>query len=184
MIERVYDAFMAILWRNRSVVCLLLAVSTAIGGIAPARACDCATPAKTPSIPVKERAAPPQHAIKSCCEPNAKKRACCPSASTGGTAKASCCDNKVPCERPGTPSPTPTDSAGCHCVRCDCDPPGAPPAPAAPAPAISDLDEHAVASLVPPVLIPGPPLVSWRPAQLVPASPPADLVISLSRLTC
>ena len=179
---------MPILWCVRSFVCLLLAVSTAIGAVAPARACACATPAKTPSLPVKERAAALQPAAKPCCQPDAKKRACCPPAPTAGTSKASCCGDKAPCGRPGKSStaPTPADSPGRKCLRCDCDTPNVPPAPAAPVPAASvpDLDEHAAVSPVPPAFVPGTPTAVLRAARSVPVAPPTDLTISLSRLTC
>ena len=183
-IERLYDALMVALWRVRSFVCLLLAVSTAIGGVAPARACACAEPAKTPSTPVRERAVTPQSAAKACCQPNAKKRSCCAPTSARNAAKASCCDG-VPLGQTGKAptASTPTDSTGCHCLRCDCDTPNVPPTPA-PTPTVPDLGDHLAGVPVLPVLIPGAPAVVSRPARSTPASPPTDLVISLSRLTC
>src|SRR6266545_1662782 len=135
---------MPILWCVRPFVSLLLAVSTVIGAVAPARVCACVAPVKPPSAPQQERTAAPTPAAKSCCQPNAKKRTCCSPISTGGTPKVPCCGDKAPADRPGKspPVPIPADSPGCHCLRCDCDTPNVPPAPAAPvtAPITLDID--------------------------------------------
>src|SRR5687767_3244527 len=106
---------MFVAWKVRPIVCLLLAVVTALGAVVPARACACTTSAaRTP--PTSDRTAKP--AAKSCCQP-AKKHSCCSPGSTCGTAKVSCCGEPVRTE--------PADPSGCPCVRCDC---GAPAAPA------------------------------------------------------
>jgi hypothetical protein len=68
-------------------------------------------------------------------------------------------------------------------LRCDCEAPEVPPASAAPAPSVSDMDEP-VDSTLPPVRIPGPPTAPSRTIHANSGSPPTDLVISLSRLTC
>ncbi len=180
---------MAILWRVRSLVCLLLAVSTAIGGIAPARACGCGSPAKTPSaapIGAHQLAAVALPTAKSCCQPTAKKRSCCsPTAACGTAAKASCCGNTTPTDRIETSSADaqPADAPGCHCLKCECDAPDA-PAQAAPVPVAPDLDEYVTASPVPTGLISEPPTAASRAVRSVTAIPPTDLTISLSRLTC
>lgn len=181
----VYDAFMPTLWRVRPIVCLLLAVSTAVGAVAPARVCACTAPAGAASTLVGVQVALPTPAVKSCCQPAAGKRSCCSASSTCDPAKASCCGNKAPATRTekAPPAPTPSDPSGCHCLRCDCDAPAVPPVPA-PAPATADLTEHAAVSPVPAVLIAEPPTASSRVVRLVPSVPHADLVISLSRLTC
>lgn len=185
---RVYDAFMPILWRVRSFVCLLLTVSTVIGAVAPAHACACATPAKTPSAPLPERVAIPAPAAKSCCQPGAKKRSCCSPASTS-SAKVSCCDDQAPpAGKPGksSPAPTPADAPGCHCLRCDCETQSVPPAPAVPvtAPVTPDLDGPDSFSPIPVVLMAEPPTATSLAVRLISSIPPTDLVISLSRLTC
>src|SRR5436190_10531617 len=115
---------MPILWRVRPIVCLLLAVSTAVGAVAPARACACTAPAGTASTLVGGQAAAPVPAVKSCCQPAAKKRSCCSASSTCDPAKASCCGNKAPVARTEkSPAPTPADPSGCHCLLCGCDAP-------------------------------------------------------------
>lgn len=187
-IRRVYDSTMTVARRVRPFVCLLLAVSTAIGAAVPARACACVAPATTSSAPTGERAKHPIPAAKSCCQPTASKRSCCGPTSNGGTSKASCCGGKAPAERPekSPAAPTSTDTTGCHCLRCDCDTASAPPAPTTPAPAssVTDLDEHAAVSPVPPDFVPGTPAAASRAVRSLPVAPPTDLVISLSRLTC
>ncbi len=174
---------MPTLWRVRPFVCLLLAVSTVIGVVAPVRACACVAPAKPPSALHQERTTAP----KSCCQPGAKKRSCCSPASTS-SAKVPCCGDKAPAGKPGksSPAPTPADSPGCHCLWCDCETPAVPPAPATPvtAPVSPDLDGLAAFSPVPVVLIAEPPTAASRTVRLISASPPTNLVISLSRLTC
>lgn len=186
-IGRVYDALMAIVWRVRSLVCVLLAVSTAIGGIAPVRACACGTIAKVPATPTKtnqQAAATP--AAKLCCQPGAKKRSCCSPPSAGGTAaKSSCCGDAAPADRTGTSAAASSqpDAPGCHCLKCECDAPDA-LAPAAPAPGAPDLDEYATVSPVPNVPSSGPPTPAPRAVRAAPVIPPTDLTISLSRLTC
>jgi hypothetical protein len=191
---RVYDSSMFLSRKVRPVVCLLLAVATAIGAVAPARACACTTP--PPATPqaagAKGRVAAAcgvAETAKSCCQPTAKKRSCCSptsTCSTASTAKASCCADKAPADRGGkTPAPTApasTDSPGCHCLRCECDAPGAPQVPANPAPVVPDADEPA--SLVPPVLTSAPRAAAAPAVRSTPVGPPPDLVISLSRLTC
>ena len=171
--ERLYHAFMPTLWRVRPYFSLLLAVSTAVGAVVPARACACATAAKPHSMPMKELAATPLPAAKSCCLSNAAKRACCLRPTPGGTSKAACCEAKATADAPG-----------CHCVRCDCDPADVPPSPVVPAPSAPDFDGHATASPVPVALISEPPTAATRRLCLAPVTPPTDLTISLSRLTC
>src|SRR6266487_2565260 len=130
---------MTLVRRIRPFVCLLLAVSTAVGTAVPARTCGCATPAATPPAPAGVRAALSTPAMKSCCQANAKKRACCSSTSTCGSENVVCCDGKARKTGPGHPARA-ADPPGCLCTRCDCDTPGVPPAPTAPATAIPDVD--------------------------------------------
>lgn len=179
---------MPTLWRVRSFVCLLLAVSTVIGAVAPAHACACAAPAKTPPAPQQEQVATPTPAAKSCCQPGAKKRSCCSPPSTSSPKVACCGDKAPPASKPGKPSPAPipADSPGCHCLRCECETQGVPPTPAAPitAPVTPDLDGLAAVSPIPVVLITEPPTATSGAVRLISSNPPTNLVISLSRLTC
>jgi hypothetical protein len=174
---------MLTLWRVRAIVCLWLAVSTAIGAVNPARACACATPARPPAVPAKQRDAAPRFVAKSCCPSGAQKRSCCSPAPAG--TKSSCCGDKAPADRSGKPpTSTPADTPGCHCLRCECEIPAAPPAPAPTAPVVPDFDGYAVASPVPTDLTLEPPTAASRPVGSVTPPPPTDLVISLSRFTC
>ncbi len=177
MIERVYDAFMPILCRVRPFVCLLLAVSTAIGATVPTRACGCTpaarnpAPPESPTQPLTSSAPKPQP----CCD-----RPCCAVNRTAAT--PGCC-----CEMPAQadePRPDQGDSPEARPARCDCDAPGLPPPPATPSPAGPDLSDAGPASVVPPAFVAGPPTAVLRAARSCPMTPPTDLTISLSRLTC
>src|SRR5438876_2535530 len=100
----------------RPFVCLLLAVSTAVGTVmAPVRACACpAAPRDSNTQPAAPRPAEP--APTAC-------HGCCPA----GTAKAACCHAQP------TPKSASEGLPGCQCARCECDGPTAPPAAPAPA---------------------------------------------------
>lgn len=144
----------------RFVLCLLLAVATALGGAAPVRACGCPVAARV-------KAEPPRHKApaRSCCKTEAKPGTCC--------ATTACCTAHAPS--------APVDGP---VLGCTCDRPAAPSAPPAPGiPSAPDADEGATASPVPPLALelPADRLTAARPAG---ALPPTDLVISLSRLTC
>ncbi len=167
----------------RPILCLLLAVATAMGTVLPARACACATPVRAPVIPASERAAKPAPAAKPCCQTDLQKRSCCSPGSTCGTVKTSCCDKQTTTGRTGQPA-QPADVPGCHCLRCECETPAVPPAAHASLPVAPDLDGPATVSPVPVVLISDPSTAAARSVRSAPAGPPTDLVISLSRFTC
>jgi hypothetical protein len=189
VIERVYDALMPTLWRVRPFVCLLLAVSTVIGAVAPVRACACLPPPRTPA-PSPET--PNEPAVTSVSAPTPCCNLPCCAANRGARTAGCCCEAPAPSgeARPDTPKPdreggpagSPKSSSPCDCDRGDGS--SAPAAPAAPATPASDPGDYATVSPVPTVLLAEPPTAASRVVRLIPAGPPTNLVISLSRLTC
>src|SRR5262245_23120865 len=139
--------------RIRPYFCLLITVSTAMGAVAPAPACGCASPGRAaPAGPngtkTEPQARPPAPAPKACCQGG--KRSCCPAAPRE-TAKSSCgCNDRA------SPAPTSSEPIGCECLQCACSTPADPSAPA-PSPPSTDGNELLVlGSSVPPVLAPLP----------------------------
>jgi hypothetical protein len=154
-IDPAYDATMPTL---RPILCVLLAVTTAVGTTPALRACGCGDRSR----PARQTAPPPP---PTCCT-----KGCC--ATEAKTAKH-CCDRKP---RPAAPS-------SCQMAGCDCEQPDTqtPPAPTTAAPADSVAGSPPPA---PPVLLPPPAAVPAVTLDRSSSRPPDDLVISLSRLTC
>ncbi|HJZ56917.1 MAG TPA: hypothetical protein VKE74_18250 [Gemmataceae bacterium] len=161
----------------RPFVCLLLAVSTALGTVtAPVRACECGARSRGFDGP---REVPAVAGVPVVAEPAACHR-CCPP----GTVKAACCCR----ETTNTPPSRAADSGlpGCQCARCECEGPPAPPA--VPAPTGDQLSAQATpiadAALVPPAFLPLPAADRTGRVELLHHHPPGTLVISTSRLNC
>src|SRR5205823_1356480 len=138
----------------RPFLCLLLAVSTALGAAVPARACGCASPkpSDAKSAPQARLAAP---APKSCCQAAGEKRSCCSKGRDAAKSACGCSERARP--NPGDrPAPADNDRPGCECVRCDCGTPAIPAAPPAPTQLTADAVHLALDSAVPPAFVPPP----------------------------
>jgi hypothetical protein len=147
----------------RSVLCVLLAVSTAIGS-APAfgKMCACST---TP--PVKAAAAQKPIPATSCCGKTCCGLNCCESASVGPQS------SQV--------------AQSCGCLACDCRSPAVPwPADSVPPapPVDSSSLQFASAPPAPPVLLVLSSEAFQGRGETHAEPPPADLITLLSRLTC
>ncbi len=169
--------------RIRPLVCMLLVVSTMISVAAPARACVCSIPTQTnsslpnePPTTAQMSAAP---ALKPCCN-----RPCC--ATKRDVASPGCC-----CEDPSRSDATgPNPKQGgsgqkdCGAPGCDCGVPAIPLTTHSPIPAASDATDFSDAvSLVPTIFLPSH-VTATRTLIELTSRTSADLVISLSRLTC
>jgi hypothetical protein len=188
-LTRVYDANMPISGRIRPTLCLLLAVSTAIGTVGPVRACNCTTtyqgrPFKPAAVKTARQASPRVAAAKSCCQGAVEKRSCC-SASPDPRQRPPCkCNDRAHTLPPGQPNPVGTDHSACECILCDCGLVHTQPATQVPIQSSAELGEHlTLESAATLVLVPLP--CEW-PSDIScgPSIPPADLIITLSRLTC
>jgi hypothetical protein len=147
----------------RSVLCVLLAVSTAVGS-APAfvKACTCSA-----APPAKVVAAPEPIPTTGCC---------------GKT----CCGLNC-CEPTSAQSQLNQPAGSCGCLACDCRSPAVPrPADSMPPPPPVDSStlQFASAPPAPPVFLAISSEAFPRFGEACAEPPPVDLVTVLSRLTC
>ena len=187
VIRWVYDSTMPIARRVHPFVCLALAVSTAIGATVPARACGCSTPHKTETAVPKPTPQLQSPSISTaCCPSTTGKRSCC--SQTRDTAKPACCcetDPQPKQTRPDQPKPDASYQLSCECARCDCSLPEVPPASSVPTQSAPHTGEQlTIDSVIPPAFVPPPSATGSHATHVHHTRPPADLVISLSRLTC
>ena len=153
--------------RYRPVLCLLLAVSTAIGS-APllfAKSCICPAPS---AIPLAQQPIATVGPAVSCCGESAT---CC---------AMKCCGESV---QPQTAQL----AHSCVCPTCECQSPVAPkPADSVPPPPPVDSSSLVFASAppAPPEFLSVPNTTIPRLGEVESGPPPIDLITVLSRLTC
>lgn len=164
-------------------VCVLLAAAVALAsGPLPAKACGCE--AQVGSVASSPRSngsgVATRPAGRSCCDSAVGGSSCC--CSVGGRAEA----GRTRCRTVGEDRKADPSSEGCGCAACGCGHPHPAPAPAnVPSPRTAD----SVSPIDLAASSPSPYFTSFLAPVIAavgeaPEPPPADLVISLSRLTC
>jgi len=179
---------MAMMRRVHRFLCILLVAATSAGTVSPVRACGCATPhqhsrAIPRGVASTQKANPAPVMAKSCCHGGSDTSSSCCNSISGNTAACSCGDHTraVP---PTSSTPLESQESTCECAWCDCGTEHTPPVAPAPKPSSTTAGEPiTLGSPEPFVLLP----LFTNPSRLsdsTSVSPPSDLVITLSRLTC
>ena len=168
-----YDDLMLSLRKARSVLCLLLAVATAIAAVIPSQACACTPTHPCASSVVRQELGQPTASVP---DPPLCERTCC---RPKGTIKADCCCRETFAVRPAIVR---TEFTRCPCLRCACeDPIQSPKTPVISQPMLVAVTDAPFAFPAYPAI---PDERHTSRFDSIDLSSPTDLIVALCRFTC